>query len=136
VSSLTWSKKSRKIYGELDPRLQEFVTRIRDEVVDISLISGHRGKEEQNTLFYQRKSKLLWPTSKHNIYPSIAIDLQPYPYPDTENKLWGALSYIAGRAHGIAEDMGIRVRWGGDWDGDGDMTDQTFDDLFHWELIV
>jgi peptidoglycan L-alanyl-D-glutamate endopeptidase CwlK len=27
------------------------------------------------------------------------------------------------------------IRWGGDWDGDQDFRDQTFDDLAHFELI-
>ncbi len=37
------------------------------------------------------------------------MDLQPYPYPDYEPKLWGALGYIAGRAMTIAEELGFEV---------------------------
>ncbi len=33
-----------------------------------------------------------------------------------------------------AKDLKIEIRWGGDWDRDGDTTDQTFNDLVHWEL--
>ena len=29
----------------------------------------------------------------------------------------------------------VRIRWGGDWDGDNDLDDQTFDDLVHFELV-
>ena len=35
-----------------------------------------------------------------------------------------------------AKFMNVSLRWGGDWDGDGDRTDQTFNDLMHWELIT
>jgi peptidoglycan LD-endopeptidase CwlK len=31
--------------------------------------------------------------------------------------------------------MGIEIRWGGDWDGDGDLSDHKFNDLPHFELI-
>lgn len=130
-----WSNKSKKVYDQLDERLQRLVTRIRDEVTDISLTYGHRDREEQNTMYENGVSMLRYPHSKHNRKPSLAVDLQPYPYPTYEPKLWGALGYIAGRAHQIAAEEGFRIRWGGDWDGDGDLTDQTFDDLFHIEVL-
>ena len=130
----TWSCRSKKVFDTLHPDLQVLVTRIRDEVTDISLVSGYRDREEQNTMFDNGVSTLRWPDSKHNRKPSRAVDLQPYPYPDYDPKLWGALGYIAGRAFALAQQEGIRIRWGGDWDGDGDLTDQNFDDLFHIEL--
>lgn len=131
----TWSRKSKKVYDTLDPRLQVLVTRIRDEVSDISLVSGYRGPDEQNELYANGASTLKWPDSKHNTRPSVAVDLQPYPYPTYEPKLWGALGYIAGCARMIAMEEGFHIRWGGDWDRDGDLTDQQFDDLFHLEIV-
>lgn len=131
----TWSKRSKKVYDTLDGDLQVLVTRIRDEVADISLISGYRDREEQNGLHENGFSTLRWPDSKHNRKPSLAVDLQPYPYPLRKVKLWAALGYIAGNAQRIAKEEGFRIRWGGDWDGDGDITDQIFDDLFHLEKI-
>ena len=132
----TWSSKSKKVYDTLDPRLQTLVTRIRDEVVDISLVYGYRDREAQNALYENDLSTLKYPDSKHNKKPSLAVDLQPYPFPSYEPKLWGALGYIAGRAYQIAEQEGFEIRWGGDWDSDGDLTDQNFDDLFHIELVT
>ncbi len=35
------------------------------------------------------------------------------------------------RRHGEIQQ---KIRWGGDWDGDRDFTDQRFDDLAHFEL--
>lgn len=136
--SRSWSTRSETIYNQLDERLQRLVTRIRDEVVDITLIyphGGHRDRETQLGMFENGVSTLKFPDSKHNRWPSLAVDLQPYPYPKEECKLWGSLGYIAGRAHEIAYQEGFRIRWGGDWDGDGDVTDQTFDDLFHIEVL-
>jgi peptidoglycan L-alanyl-D-glutamate endopeptidase CwlK len=34
----------------------------------------------------------------------------------------------------VASEEGVNVRWGGDWDGDRDIDDQTFDDLPHFEF--
>ena len=130
----TWSGRSKAVYDTLDERLQRLVTRIRDEVCDISLICGHRGEEEQTRYFERGASKVEYPNSKHNKAPSLAVDLQPFPYPMHTPKLWGALGYIAGQAEHIARQEGFEIRWGGDWDGDGDMTDQNFDDLFHIEV--
>lgn len=36
---------------------------------------------------------------------------------------------------GVATMMGVKIRWGGDWDLDTDLKDNTFDDLPHFELI-
>jgi hypothetical protein len=30
--------------------------------------------------------------------------------------------------------MNIKIRWGGDWDSDNIMKDQTFNDLPHFQL--
>lgn len=129
----SWSDRSHAVLETLDPRLQKLVTRIRDEVCDISLTCGYRNQEEQDAL-YPTYTKVKWPNGKHNRYPSVAVDLQPYPYPIDAKKLWASLGYIAGRAHAIAEEEGFSIRWGGDWDSDGDVTDQKFDDLFHLEI--
>lgn len=129
-----WSKKSKLVLDSLDPRLQRVMNRVLQEVADISLTSGHRGEEKQNYLFEHGKSTVVWPNSKHNSNPSIAVDFQPYPYPFSEPKLWGALGYIAGRAMAIGAEEGVVLRWGGDWNGDGDVTNQTFNDLFHLEI--
>lgn len=103
--------------------------------VDVSLISGHRGQEEQDQLFAENKSKVRYPNSKHNTYPSLAVDLQPYPYPTQEKQLWGALGFIAGLATAIGEKHGVRLRWGGDWNMNGSLVDNKFNDLFHLEII-
>jgi len=98
---------------------------------DCSVICGHRTEEEQNKVFHEGKSKVQWPRSKHNRLPSIAVDVVPYPvdWKDT-NRFY----YFAGVVKGIASSMDIDIRWGGDWDGDTQVHDQTFMDLPHFEL--
>ena len=142
-----WGPKSTQVFKTLDPRLQEIMSFVLVTVADISLISGRRDEAEQNRLFKEGKSKLRYPNSKHNAFPfSKAVDFQPYPMPNVNatdpkirererKRLWAALAYVAGAARVFAYANGHVIRWGGDWDMDGDLTDQNFDDLFHIELI-
>lgn len=134
MPSRNWGRNSKAQYDTCDPDLQWLLDTILQEVADISIIEGHRNEARQNSL-YPRFTKLKFPHGKHNRFPSLAVDIQPYPKPEREEKLWAALGYIAGRAVEIGKRRGLTVRWGGDWDSDGDLTDQTFDDLFHIEII-
>jgi peptidoglycan L-alanyl-D-glutamate endopeptidase CwlK len=103
--------------------------------VDVSLISGYRDREEQNALFENNLSQLRFPDSKHNRKPSLAVDLQPSPRPLNDNDLRAALGFIAGLATMIAKSHGWKLRWGGDWNMNGSVVDNGFDDLFHLELV-
>lgn len=131
-----WGKKSKAVYEELDPRLQYELDWALKNVADISLLCGHRNQHDQNEAFYgePQTSKLAWPNGKHNKLPSMAVDFTPYPRPNRPEKLWASLAYVAGRVIEHAKRNGVTIRWGGDWDGDGDLTDQNFDDLFHLEI--
>ena len=128
-----WGPRSTKVRSELCPELQEVADFILNEVCDVSLICGHRSEEEQNAL-YPRFTKVKWPNSKHNKLPAEGVDLQPFPYPESDQLLREQLSYIAGRAIQYAQSRHIHLRWGGDWDRDGDLSDNNFDDLFHFEV--
>ena len=41
---------------------------------------------------------------------------------------------FAGFVLGVANQMGIKLRWGGDWDQDFEVQDNKFDDFPHFEL--
>lgn len=130
----TWSPVSKARLDTCTKDVMWLMTTVRDEVADISILTGHRDQEEQDQKFAEGLSQVRWPNGKHNRYPSEAVDFQPYPLPERREKLWAALAYIAGRAIEIGKRRGLVVRWGGDWDQDGDLTDQNFDDLYHLEI--
>lgn len=132
--SYKWGDGSLRVRAQLVPVLKKIVDEMLQHM-DLTLISGYRSKEEQDELFREGKSQLQWPQSKHNRYPAIAVDIQPYPYPQDERELWAALGFMAGLSTIIAEKYGVTIRWGGDWDMDGDVTDNDFDDLFHLEIV-
>jgi len=98
---------------------------------------GYRGKEVQDRLVAEGKSKNPFPTSKHNCYPSHAVDVAAYhktiPHVDWTDEY--AFYYFAGYVQRVADELGIKIRYGGDWDRDCEMDDQTFFDLVHFELI-
>ena len=101
---------------------------------DCSVLCGHRGMDEQNALFHAKppKTTLQWPDGKHNSLPSLAVDVAPFPIN------WNNLKrfyYFGGFVKGISGLMGIDIRWGGDWDSDTLISDQSFNDLPHFELV-
>lgn len=101
--------------------------------MDVTVICTHRTQEEQEAAYAKGNSKLRWPNSKHNTYPSIAVDVVPYPLNWNNTKRFG---YMAGLIVAIGKKHGYTVRWGGDWDRDGETQDQNFHDLPHFELIL
>lgn len=98
---------------------------------DCSVFCGHRNETAQTAVFENGQSKTPWPRSKHNTSPSRAIDIGPYPVDWDDRR---GFDHFAGYVLGIADIMGIPLRWGGDWDGDNDLHDQSFNDLVHFEL--
>lgn len=133
-----YSKASLSKLDTCDSRLQ----RVFLEVIkhrDNTILEGHRGQALQHQYFAEGKSKKDWPTGEHNQTPSRAVDSVPYPISwELVNKNDRAsineMYLYAGLVLGIAAMLGIPIRWGGDWDGDGTITDQQFHDLPHFEL--
>lgn len=121
-----FSGKSAARLAEVDPRLQE----VFNEVIkhfDCTILEGLRSPERQAQLVADGKSKTL--DSKH--LKGLAVDAAPYPVDWNDRERF---SYFAGFVVGIAASKGIALRWGGDWDNDRLLDDNTFDDLPHFEL--
>ncbi len=126
-----YSTRSRQRLATCHPKLQA----VFNEVIrhrDCSILEGHRAKALQNHYFKQGKSKLKWPASRHNQKPSLAVDAVPYPvdWLDTER-----MAHFAGFVLGIGAQQGVILRWGGDWDKDGEISDHRFIDYPHFELV-
>lgn len=126
-----FSERSKLILETCHPKLIQVVT-VAIEDFDFSVISGHRGEEEQNLLRDSGASHLGWPDSKHNREPGEAVDVAPYPIDWSNTKRF---ILLGGYLLAIGKMLNIKLRWGGDWDGDFIMTDQNFHDLPHFELM-
>ena len=102
---------------------------------DCTVTCGYRGEQEQNKAFDEGRSNARYPKGKHNKNPSNAVDVYPYPI-DFEN--YDRLSHFAGFVLGIANTMGIKLRWGRDWHQEF-WTEKTattkLKDYPHFELV-
>lgn len=128
-----FGRRSRERLKGVDSKL----VNVLNEVVknfDITVIEGLRSQERQNELVKQGKSKTKF--GKH--VQGRAVDIAPYPID------WNArddFHYLGGWVLAIAAKMGVKVRWGGDWnassifEGQRTTKDNSFDDLVHFELI-
>lgn len=101
---------------------------------DCSILCGHRGETEQNEAFNNGFSRLRYPHSLHNIYPSLAVDAAPFINGQIRLHDREALCYYAGYVMGVAQSMGIELIWGGDWNGNHLIRDENFQDLYHFQL--
>lgn len=106
---------------------------------DCSIVCGFRGEEEQDDAFLSGASTVKWPNSKHNSYPSMAVDAAPYENGIDWSREQGL--FFAGFVKGVAEmlyrdgRMKHKLRLGSDWDNDNDVNDEKFFDTPHFELI-
>ena len=105
--------------------------------------SKHQGKEVSPEIYQDDKDTGDY---SYNNYGepiiSFAIDAGPHPLDfGNASKKKARFYYLNGVLQAVTYELlqkgeiTHKLRWGGDWDGDGDYEDQSFDDLNHWELI-
>jgi peptidoglycan L-alanyl-D-glutamate endopeptidase CwlK len=126
-----YSNRSAIKLAQCDERLQWVFNRVV-ETFDNTILVGHRNQDAQDEMFDTGRSQLRWPNSKHNKLPSQAVDVICYPIDWNDRE---RITLFAGFVLGTATQMGILIRWGGDWDRDWKTSDNTFDDLVHYELL-
>lgn len=135
MSRYAWGRTSRQRLSTCHPILVELLDRViaRDDLpFDLTVLCGHRTKDEQEAAYLSGASRLRWPRSRHNTSPAMAVDVAPYvggavswdwkdyarlaPIVRAE---WAAMA-AEGRTAGYA------LTWGGDW--------RRFPDGPHWQL--
>ena len=149
-----WGAGSLKQRATCDERLQ----RVFDRVIqkrDCTWLEGKRSEAQQIINVAKGVSKTMNSTHVYPLnVPSRGADVAPYPLkwpkrPDlnlppeqlvVELAKWqkdvARYYYFAGYVLAIAEELGTPLRFGGDWDGDNDIHEQSFDDLVHYELLT
>jgi len=89
------------------------------EKVNLTVLCGHRGEEEQNEAVRTGASKTPWPKSRHNSTPAEAVDVWPYvPEVKLDWKDKPAGARLMGYIQAVADSMGIEIELGMDWDMD------------------
>ena len=148
-----FSKKSKKEYNTLHSDLQKILNEVI-KIYDFSILEGIRSTSRQQQMYKEDKSKLngISKKSKHQgeldkygFMVSYAVDILPYK--KGTNAFSGKTKdnyrfyYLAGLmkmcAFKLYSEGKIqhKLKWGGDWDSDDIYTDQTFNDLVHFELF-
>lgn len=131
-----WGQASKLRLTSCDQRLIDLMdTALRLAPFDLTIVEGHRSNEKQQQLLDEGKSKLGPGKSKHNRFPSMAVDVAPIidgkiPWQDRDPWMM-----LAGVVLAAAEMLDLDVIWGGDWDGDFDSAEHGFWDGPHWELV-
>jgi len=125
------------------------------EYFDNTILYGHRDIQLQQELFAKgrRKEGGKWiienkklvvtycdgvlHLSEHNFSPSRAVDALPYPINGEDRE---RMYFFAGHVMMAAKILKKQgkithdITWGGDWDGDTLVHDQTFMDLAHYQI--
>lgn len=125
------------------------IVKVMNEVIkriDITVLFGHRSKEEQFELYRQGrdlvgsewkvtdKSKVVTnldgknKISEHNYRPSRAIDIAPYKNGGIDWKDINRFKEVAKIVKEEADKLGVKITWGGDW--------KHFSDFPHYQIEV
>lgn len=108
---------------------------------DFTVLEGVRTPARQKELYAQGRTKpgnvVTWTmTSNHFINKKTgfghAVDLAPWPIDWNDIKKFDAIAKVMFQA---AKDLGIRIRWGADWDQDGKPRERGESDSPHFELV-
>ena len=150
-------KFSSRSKERLDTCHKDLVTLFNEVIKDFdcTVVYGHRTPDEQFELYKKGRKEIYgkWVVkdrkkivtykdghekkSKHNEFPSLAVDVAPYPieWSNTDR-----MYYFAGWVMGLAERLKDEgkitndIVFGGDWDDDTKVKDQSFMDLVHFQI--
>ena len=121
-----FGKRSKQRLKGVDTKLVNVLNELV-KIMDVTIIEGLRSQERQDELVAKGASKTKY--SKH--IQGKAVALAPYPI-DWEDR--ERFHYMGGMVRGIGQQLNVNIRWGGDWDSDGEIKDNNFDDLVHVEI--
>ena len=131
------SHRSLSSLKQCHPQLCIVVTRaIQISQVDFIVGAGIRSMEEQRENVRKGVSKTM--DSKHLPQKdgmSHAVDLWPWMNGEIPWDEFSAFRRVADAMLQAAKELDVDLRWGGDWDRDGDSSDHQFLDGPHFELV-
>ena len=132
-------ERSKSRLSGVQAPLRRVVARaIEMTAVDFAVIEGLRTLARQQALYAQGRTapgKVVTWTMNSRHLEGAAVDLAPI---DSAGRiLWedtAAFDQIAKAMFAAADDVGVRIRWGADWDQDGAPRERGEHDSPHFEL--
>jgi peptidoglycan L-alanyl-D-glutamate endopeptidase CwlK len=119
------------LYGHRDPALQFELYKLGRKLENGEWIIINKSK----VVTYKDGTNNL---SMHNYSPSKAVDVVPYPvnFKD-EDRIKFFAGYVLGTARQLKQQgkMIHDIKWGGDWNRNTLLDDETFLDYCHYEII-
>lgn len=132
---------SKKRLSTCHPELILLFNEVADDE-EIQIIEGHRSIEKQKEMIRTGKSSLKNAANgKHVKSPSEAVDAAPLINKKIEWDNTKCFIDFAQKVLKIADRlykegrMKRKIRWGGDWNMNGEWKDEKFLDLVHFELV-
>lgn len=131
-----FSGTSLAALSKCHPHLQAIAQAAIREV-DFKVLDSTRGRDAQERAVAGGFSKVHFGKSAHNYVPAIAFDLFPAPYDWKNKQAFIRLSEVILplpkklKLKGL-DGKPLVLRWGGDWDMNGDIRDGW--DMPHFEL--
>ncbi len=126
-----WSDVEWQRFLSLEVRLQIWLHALNKKI-KVTIIDGQRSKALQLQYIKEGKSKTSVEKAKHCKEPkSFAVDIGPDPL---DWKATNAFYYLGGYGKALAAALNIPIRWGGDFNRNNIVTDETFLDLVHFEI--
>lgn len=133
-----FSQASEERLKHLVPDMARVVRRAMSfQVVDFTVLETLRDEERQQMLIKagsSQKADSLHLANDDGL--AEAVDLLPYPYNVNGVDVWQdkqRFAVLAGIMFAAAALENVPIRWGGDWDGDGNNADSKFHDMPHFE---
>lgn len=106
------------------------------EIFPLFVIEGLRTQERQQQLYAQGRTApgdIVTKTLDSKHCKGLAVDVAPLPL-DWKNRQ--AFLALAGAMFAAAQACNVRIRWGADWDMDGNIGERGESDMPHFELIT
>lgn len=154
------SRSKERLVG-IHPKLAAVVVKaISISTVDFTVLEGVRTLDRQRRLYGQgrtaaelakvglpasyakpKEAKVTWTlTSNHFVNKSTgsghAVDLAPWPIDWEGPNHFPKFDAIAEAMFAAAEELGVKIRWGADWDMDGKPRERGETDSPHFELVL
>jgi peptidoglycan L-alanyl-D-glutamate endopeptidase CwlK len=140
MTGFSFGARSLKNMEGVHPKLVRVLNlAIKKTKVDFMVIEGVRSLARQKQLYAQGRTtpgKVVTWTLNSNHFKKAdgfghAVDILPAPYDWKDTAPFDA---VADAMFAAAKELGVRIRWGADWDRDGKPRERGETDSPHWEL--
>jgi peptidoglycan L-alanyl-D-glutamate endopeptidase CwlK len=137
-----FSERSLNNLKGVHPKLVEIVNRALElSPCDFTVLEGVRSQARQDELWAQGRTKpgviVTWvqTSGTHGIQSDgygHAVDLAPYPIDWND---FNRFDQVANAMLAAATELGVKIRWGGNWDMDDTIHERGESDSPHFELF-